>query len=181
MRGVYGGAYHSFVLTQRCNVYAFGLNNMGQLGLGSLEPGHTATPMLVEGLEDKGICQLSAGEHHSLAINEDGEVYSFGRGDSGQLGVEDGTEQEATPRRVASLEGVRVRTIRSGSHQNVAATHTGDMYSWGFGEMGQLCNGKNGDERVPALVETEELAGLAVIDAASGAQHSVLLVMERGD
>ena len=55
------GAYHSFLLTHTENVYACGLNNMGQLGVGSLEPGYTAEPMLVEALEGKGVCQLSGG------------------------------------------------------------------------------------------------------------------------
>ena len=37
--------------------------------------------------------------------------------------------------------------LSSGSNQNVAVTRSGDMYAWGFGEMGQLCNGKSADER----------------------------------
>ena len=45
--GVFAGAYHSFVLTTHGYVYSFGLNNMGQLGLGSLEPNSTGTPTLV--------------------------------------------------------------------------------------------------------------------------------------
>jgi len=181
VRGVYGGAYHSFVLTQRGNVFSFGLNNMGQLGLGSLEPVHTATPTLVEALEDKGVVQLVGGEHHSLALTDDGAVYAFGRGDSHQLGFADGTEQSTTPRLISALDGVRVRKLASGSNQNVAVTRTGDLYAWGFGEMGQLCNGKSADEAAPALVESTALSGMAVLAAASGAQHSVLLATERAD
>ncbi|KAL3892546.1 MAG: hypothetical protein SGPRY_015028, partial [Prymnesium sp.] len=181
IRGVYGGAYHSFVLTSRGNVYAFGLNNMGQLGLGDLAVGSTATPTLVTALEEKGVCQLVGGEHHSLALTEDGEVYAFGRGDSGQLGLNDGCELEPTPRRIESFEGVRVRCLASGSNQNVALSRSGDLYAWGFGEMGQLCNGKCGDEKAPALVEAAELRGMAVLAAACGAQHSVLLAAERAD
>ena len=57
----HAGAYHSFVLTHTSNVYACGLNNMGQLGLGSLEPGHTGTPTLITALEGKGVVTLAAG------------------------------------------------------------------------------------------------------------------------
>lgn len=35
--GVYCGAYHSFVITSKNDVYAFGLNIKGQLGVGSYE------------------------------------------------------------------------------------------------------------------------------------------------
>ncbi|KAL1526898.1 hypothetical protein AB1Y20_015589 [Prymnesium parvum] len=180
IRGVYGGAYHSFALTARGNVYAFGLNNMGQLGLGSLEPGHTATPTLVGALEDKRVCHLVGGEHHSLALTEAGEVYAFGRGDSGQLGFVAAAEVP-TPRLVDSFDGVAVRQLASGSNQVVCVSRTGDMYAWGFGEMGQLCNGRCSIEPTPSLVEASELRGMAVLAAASGAQHSVLLATERAD
>ena len=45
--------------------------------------------------------------------------------------------------------------------------------------MGQLANKKAGDEAAPALVEVG--AEQAVLDVASGAQHSVVVVMERPD
>ena len=57
MEAVFCGAYHSFVLTKHGNVYSFGLNNMGQLGLGSLEPNHTGEPTLVEALEGVGVVE----------------------------------------------------------------------------------------------------------------------------
>ncbi len=178
VRAVYCGAYHSFVLTKTENVYACGLNNMGQLGLGSLEPGFTSTPMLVEALEGKGVCQLSGGEHHSLALTEDGEVLAFGRGDSNQLGLGDGEEQHLSPVKVEGLADVPMRKLASGSNQNFGIAKSGDLYSWGFGEMGQLCNGKEGDEATPFLVEPHQMSGLATLDAASGGQHSVLLCMQ---
>ena len=34
LKAVFGGAYHSLLLTETGNVYACGLNNMGQLGRG---------------------------------------------------------------------------------------------------------------------------------------------------
>ena len=50
--------------------------------------------------------------------------------------------------------------------------------------MGQLFNGKEGDEAMeasPVLVEQSGIAGKAVLDAAAGAQHSVVVVMDRPD
>ena len=77
--------------------------------------------------------------------------------------------------------GINVRRISTSANSNLAISKSGDLYSWGFGEMGQLCNGKAGDEASPALVEAKGVAGKAVLDAAAGAQHSVILTMERPD
>jgi len=175
------GSYHSFVRTSHGNVYSFGLNNMGQLGIGSLEPNHTPLPTLVTALENKRIASLVGGEHHSLALSEDGEVYAFGRGDNNQLGIDDGTDQQLTPRVVDGLRGVPIRAVATQANSNVAISTTGDLYTWGFGEMGQLCNGKAGDERTPYLVEAKGVGGRAVLAAASGGQHTVIVTMERPD
>ena len=177
--GVYAGAYHSFALTEYGNVYSFGLNNMGQLGIGSLETQHTGVPQLVTALEGKGVSELVGGEHHSLALTSDGVVYSFGRGDNNQLGFGDGTDQQLTPRAIPGLDGIAVRKVSTLANSSFAISRSGDAYSWGFGEMGQLANGKGGDETVPALVNVPE--GHAVLDAAAGAQHSVLVLMTRSD
>lgn len=175
---VFGGAYHTFLLTASQNVYACGLNNMGQLGLGGMEPAHTGTPTLVATLESKQVCALSAGEHHSLALTDAGEVYAFGRGDNNQLGLGPGHDCEPTPVLVEALADARIYAISSGSNQNMAVSRAGDLYSWGFGEMGQLANGKAADEPMPKLVEAVELEGGAVVTAASGGQHSAIVVMQ---
>ena len=74
--------------------------------------------MLVEALEGKGVVQLSGGEHHSLALTEEGQVYAFGRGDSSQLGLGDGADQHLSPQKVEGLADVRIRKVTSGSNQN---------------------------------------------------------------
>ena len=64
VRAAFAGAYHSFLLTEAGDVYAFGLNNHGQLGLGSLEPPFSAEPFLVDALQGERVVQIVAGEHH---------------------------------------------------------------------------------------------------------------------
>ena len=180
VRAAFAGAYHSFLLTEAGDVYAFGLNNHGQLGLGSLEPPFSAEPLLVDALQGERVVQIVAGEHHSLALAADGSVFAFGRGDNSQLGLP-GVEQQVTPAKVPALDGVRIAKLASGSNQCMALSDAGELYSWGFGEMGQLCNGKSADEKEPALVDAAEVARRDVLDVASGAQHTVVLAMERAE
>ena len=79
------------------------------------------------------------------------------------------------------LQGIAVRKVATQANSNVALSRSGDLYTWGFGEMGQLGHGRGADEPSPALVESNELAGKAVIDAATGGQHMAVVAMERQD
>ena len=96
-----------------------------------------------------------------------------------QLGFADGTDQQLTPRLIPSLQGIAIRKVSTLANSNLALAKTGDLYSWGFGEMGQLANRKAGDEPSPALVDVP--GEKAVLDAASGAQHTVIVAMARPD
>eukprot|EP00967_Tisochrysis_lutea_P074674 scaffold100460_cov27-Tisochrysis_lutea.AAC.1 len=178
---------------------------MGQLGLGSLDTPYTGVPLLIPTLEGRGVVSLSGGEHHSLALTEDGDVYAFGRGDNNQLGL--GVDIEPTPTKIPSLTGIPIRKIASGHSQNVAVSRAGEMFAWGFGDSGQLCtgmmrpryskktccpamrsrsasntrtlNGKAKDEPYPALVEVSEVASRAVLDVATGGQHTCVIAMDQ--
>ena len=68
---------------------------------------------------------------------EDGDVYAWGRGDSGQLGF--GTEFDySTPRVVDGLIDYTVVEIASGTDFCIARTDTGDIYVWGNNSNGQV-------------------------------------------
>lgn len=56
----------------------------GQLGNGSTEDANA--PQVIEALADKKAKLISCGWRHTVAVTEDGQVYSWGRGVHGQLG-----------------------------------------------------------------------------------------------
>jgi len=175
LEAVFGGSYHSFALGVDGSVYAFGLNNMGQLGLGKEDSQMHYDPVRVHALDGKGVCMLSGGEHHSIALTKSGDVYVFGRGDSNQLGLGDGVDLHAAPKLLAAVSGKGAHKVCCGSNQCAAVTDTGDLFTWGFGEMYQLCNGKMQDNKTPTLVASEFLGGLRVLDVGMGGQHTVVL------
>lgn len=87
------GGYSSFAITDKGDVYAWGLNNCGQLGLGNKVD--TGAPTLATALSGKKITAIETGLHHTIALATDGRVYSVGRGDYGQLGRGDTVSTEA--------------------------------------------------------------------------------------
>jgi alpha-tubulin suppressor-like RCC1 family protein len=87
------GARHTLVVArQGKQVWAFGSNVSGQLGIGkggSADGLSLSTPALVKTLSNQlnlEITQVVAASCHSLAVNRAGEVFSFGDNTYGQLG-----------------------------------------------------------------------------------------------
>lgn len=73
-------------------VYAWGKNKYGQLGLGNTNNSLMPTCILPvsDKLDPKNVRRISTGKSHrdSAVVGEDGDVYSWGRGWDGQLGHE---------------------------------------------------------------------------------------------
>jgi alpha-tubulin suppressor-like RCC1 family protein len=92
---VAAGGYHSLALDSSGNVWATGLNDHGQLGLGDTDNLNTWTQVTAL----SGIVSIAAGEYHSIAIDSDGHVWAWGYDSTGQLG--DGlTADVSTPEQV---------------------------------------------------------------------------------
>lgn len=77
----------SFFKDKKGNLYAFGMNTYGQLGIGTRN--NTAKPTLVKELAGVNIIDLAGGEEHTIAVSQDGHVYCWGRNDEGQIGLGD--------------------------------------------------------------------------------------------
>ena len=91
------GQYNSIALTERKDskgaVYTWGPNYDGQLGHKFMELGPILYPSRIEYLKDKSIKQVAHGYNHVLALDEDGNVYSWGNNFHGQLGMGDSKER----------------------------------------------------------------------------------------
>lgn len=168
------GSYHTLALSLDGTVYAMGLNNYGQLGLGDHESRATAEAIDPEIWQGSRIVQLGAGEHHSLALGHDGRVFAFGRHDFGQLGIHGLSERAMNvPHPIASFP-CPIQRISVGGHHNLAldAQHN-RLFTWGYGEMAQLGHGVERDEVTPRELAFP-FAG-TIVDMAAGGQHSVVL------
>ena len=87
------GAYHSFAISEDGRVYAWGLNSMGQTGLGPSADEVVLLPTEITSLSPESlrggrrIVEISGGEHHTLFLTNDGVVYGCGRCDGFELGL----------------------------------------------------------------------------------------------
>jgi len=166
------GCYHDLALAGG-TVYAWGLNQDGQLGDGTTAS--HATPQRITALPTK-VVQIAAGCHHSLALTSTGQVWSWGENGQGELC--DGTDSisaRLTPVHVTALDSLHVVSIAAGGQHSAAVTRDGTVYAWGDNRSGQL----GGGDTAPAHSLPVKLAGLPSIAAVSlGPEHSLFLATD---
>jgi alpha-tubulin suppressor-like RCC1 family protein len=125
LRGVYCGGRHTCALTEKLEVYAWGYNTSGQLGLSSTMFHSMSDPVKVEYLSGRGVINLSLGWEHSTAITVDGLLYAWGSNTKGQLAI--GTlakeyRRVGLPRLIDSLLGSPVTATCAGRHSSFFIT-----------------------------------------------------------
>ena len=75
--------HHTAVLLQNGEVYTFGSNIYGQLGVGNLIAHAGPVQIKIPGVA----IQIAAGSNHTVVLTAKGEVYTFGAYQKGQLGM----------------------------------------------------------------------------------------------
>ena len=87
IKHVSAGSYHVFAVTQDGMTFGWGRNDFGQLGIGSKKDTAVSKPTRLKYLQDKKIVMTAAGEAHSLFLTDQGDVYSCGFNEFGELGI----------------------------------------------------------------------------------------------
>jgi alpha-tubulin suppressor-like RCC1 family protein len=172
---VAAGEYHSLVLTSTGQLYTFGDDHLGQLG-DSGKSRYTPETITLPGATGT-IGQIAAGWEHSLALTSTGQLYTFGDDEQGQLGNgESNSEAHATPEAI-TLPGAigSIEQIAAGREDSLVVTSSGQLFTFGNDQYGQLGNGKieNAPHATPTLVAVP-----AVISVARGSSaNSTLLIV----
>jgi alpha-tubulin suppressor-like RCC1 family protein len=149
-------------------LWAWGKGQAGQLGDGSTTAA-TATPVQVSGLAH--VQQVASGGQGATgyALLNDGTVWAWGKGSSGQLGNGTTTATQATPVQVSSLTGVT--DIATGPTAAYAVKSDGSVWAWGSGGAGQLGNGAKLNETAP--VQVTGLTGMTEVAGAYQAGYAL--------
>lgn len=124
-------------------VFVWGLNQFSQLGLkeGNIQFVDVPTQLDPE-VFSKGVKQVGAFSTYSAAIDSEGTIYTWGRGDCGRLGYPVKLKVQKTPCPIRSLSNVKIEKVALGAYHTIALSEDGDLYSWGAGINGQLGHGR---------------------------------------
>lgn len=163
---IVAGGYHSIALDRRGDVFTFGSNRYGELGLGYASDEGIVYDV---SMDDAGrASRVSSRSDHILAV-ENKKAYAWGRNDYGQLGTGDRVNQASiTP--VGGLEGLEITAVAAGHQFSLALDANGNVYAWGHNGYGQLGNGSGGAQAaVPVKVN---ISGVEQISA--GHYHALV-------
>lgn len=169
-----GAGNHFSLFLKDGVVHAAGENIVGQLGQGvSGFDIPAAIPLVLpEGFAEE-IVSVSAGLVHGTLLTASGDLYSWGLGNFGRLGLGD-TENRTTPEKITGiLDDKTVVVATHGNGASYAITDDGTLYAWGQNSNGQLGLGDTAHRLVPT--EVTALAGRTVIDVAHGTSHTLAL------
>lgn len=146
---IVAGGNHSLALASDGTVWAWGYNEYGQLGNGSMTDKNI--PVQVTGLNGKTITSIAAGSVHSLAVASDGTLWVWGHNTSSQLG--DGTDiGRSTPVQVMGLSEKTITSCAGGNEHSIALASDGTLWTWGSNFYGQLGDGSKNTRKTPVRV-----------------------------
>lgn len=97
------GADHTIIIAEDGGVYAWGAGAVGQLGNG-MKP--QPVPKPVKFKTKRRMALVACGYYHTLCVSEGDEIFSFGEGEYGKLGLNDDKEASVgTPTKVGGIDG----------------------------------------------------------------------------
>ena len=191
------GAYHSFAVDDKGDVWGWGLNTMGQTGTGYATPkldDIVQTPQKVIGLskDELGgdvVVEIIGGTHHTLFRTEAGKVYGVGRCNAGQLGLaeeDQAYKDRFDPDFVTVPASVTfpdahdpIVQISCGTHNSAAVTAGGALYSWGQGLQSELGIPDEEEVRTPRVIVKKEGGSWHTESVSCGGQHTLALLRKK--
>lgn len=190
VRGIAAGAQSSMALSIGGQVFCWGCNGRGRLGLGPSYDQETAVliPTVVPNLP--GVARaIAAGGQHSAVILRRGRLFLAGDNRSGQLGQSrKDVDWTSTFFELPFLDyTLRVRAIALGRRHTLILSYDGELYSCGCNAEGQLGNGENLDSKpadaapvdVPVRLnlDLDPVKEYMVVGISTCAEHTIALVI----
>ncbi|KAF0705049.1 hypothetical protein AaE_014675 [Aphanomyces astaci] len=178
------GGYHTAALSNSGGLYTWGRNFEGQLGHSSvIAPacvneklnGVFHRPKHVAAFLNEKCKQVACGDKFTVVLTVPGEIYSFGEGQSGQLGTGRCTKVFQPKLTLASdaPDDIFVE-IACGWAHTLAITRAGRLYSWGFNQYGQLGVGDTKTRFLPQQVTP----CMPVMHVSAGGNYSAAITRE---
>jgi alpha-tubulin suppressor-like RCC1 family protein len=169
------GKTHTLLIDLNDNVWSFGCNHWGQLGVG-VRFSNKVTPTQIANIKAK---QISAGENHSILIDLDNNVWSFGKNDNGQLGL--GVDNGHGPLcacnminryKPVKILNIKAKQVSAGFYHTILIDLDHNVWSFGSNIFGQLGN------NLWRCHIPKKIPNIKAKECSSGGFHSILIDLD---
>ena len=164
-------ANHTVTLKTNGTVWTYGNNEFGQLGTGNVRT-YDEPQKVIFGQDENGdevkIKQIAVGEYHSVALDTNGNVWTWGRNNYYQLGM-NAVAYSSIPVKVTGIP--KCTRIASANNSVMAVTEDNKLVAWGQNAYGELCNGTYTNKSLPNIIEGMH----DVLDIGGGKNHYIAL------
>ncbi len=134
------GCYVTVCIDVQGNLWTFGRNDFGQLGMGLDDPKNKKCndPQKLEYFAQKRvkIVEISCGAAHTVARDSNSYVYAWGLNNWGQIG-NGKTDNQLKPVRLTKIDEVPIVKIHCGYYHNIALSEENHIYTWGRNDFCQ--------------------------------------------
>lgn len=175
------GNNFSAVMSEQGELWLWGRNDYGQLGLGDEAMGDMYSaerfPRIVRSLAADGhkIIDFACGEHHIVALTADGVIFEWGN----RTWLE--PHKVALPSADAE-DFADIISVAAGDKFNFALTRSGKLYSWGSKASGCLALGPNIEKNIvqPTPLSRELFRHQKVISI-TASKHRCMAITDEGE
>jgi alpha-tubulin suppressor-like RCC1 family protein len=168
VQDVSAGGSHTLIIRSSNQLWGWGNNSNGQLGL---ENTTTRIPMTRIGTASDWT-EISAAVAHSMVINSAGQLWTAGANGSGRTGLDISTGITSTLTRVGTASNWS--KVSAGGAYTLAVTTNGQLWSWGSGTNGQL---GLGDFITQRIVPTRVGERFYWSQVSAGGTHSLIIAL----
>lgn len=186
LKGLYGkeiksvacGAFHCIAISSNGECYAWGDNRRGQLGFRSRAL-CVLSPHQVQFGQDCSAQQAACGYYHSCILDRDNVVWTAGCNAYGQLGLDEDTKELPQFAPILYLRSIEAVHVGAGAWHTVICSMSGDVWTCGRNQCGQLGLGDFENRRRFQIVDPI-VDGHRAYMCSAGVEHTVVATEENG-
>jgi len=157
------GVKHSLIMDINDDVWSCGNNDRGQLGLGLFPHERRNKPTQIPDIKAK---QISCGEYHSMIIDTNDNVWSFGSNTQGELGLGDYMRRN----KPTQITDIKAKHIDCGEYHSMIIDTNDNVWSFGYNIRGELGLGYNKRRNIPT-----QIPNIKAKQIACGYYHSMII------
>ena len=158
------GSYHSLFQNDEGEIFSCGFNEYGECGLGHFNDSQI-TPSLIPNLPSN-IVHFECGGHISLFLDSEGNVFSVGNNEYGQLGLGHNRNQNEL-NKIPNIPPIKIISCVNISCYLIDLEK--NLWTFGYNDLGQLGHGDTTNRNAPKIVNT--LKNIQQISYGSCGQH----------